>query len=90
MLNCVFLFHFIVNTILFTKLLEKCVHQKTSSFTVKVKMEDSDYKKKLDSLRRYIPFLKNMMTELKAKGNRQAQLAKIQSLHDIITDTRKK
>ncbi|ERL85411.1 hypothetical protein D910_02831 [Dendroctonus ponderosae] len=53
-------------------------------------MEDSDYETKLDSLRRYIPFLKNMMIELEAKGNRQAQLTKIKSLHDMITDTRKK
>lgn len=53
-------------------------------------MSDQDYTKKLESLRRYIPFLVNMMAELKAKGNRDAQLAKIQSLHDMITDTRKK
>ncbi|XP_050305539.1 uncharacterized protein LOC126742791 [Anthonomus grandis grandis] len=53
-------------------------------------MAEQEYTKKLESLQRYIPFLLNMMGELKAKGNREAQLNKIQSLHDMITNTQKK
>lgn len=52
--------------------------------------DQDDYEGKLESLRKYIPFLINMMTELKAKGNREAQLNKMQSLHDMITNSKNK
>ncbi|XP_060534291.1 uncharacterized protein LOC132706779 [Cylas formicarius] len=52
--------------------------------------EQEEYVNKLASLQQYTPFLENMMTELKAKGNREAQLTKIKSLHEMITDKRKK
>ncbi|XP_076256193.1 uncharacterized protein LOC143193736 isoform X1 [Rhynchophorus ferrugineus] len=53
-------------------------------------MLEEEYNKKLESLRKYVPFLINMMTELRAKTNREAQLNKIQSLHDMITNSNKK
>ncbi|KAL1501260.1 hypothetical protein ABEB36_006615 [Hypothenemus hampei] len=53
-------------------------------------MSNEEYNKKLESLQRYIPFLQDMMFELKAKGNREPQLVKIQSLYEMITDSNKK
>lgn len=53
-------------------------------------MDDQVYNKKLESLQRYVPFLGSMINELKAKGNREAQLAKFKSLYEMITDTKKR
>lgn len=53
-------------------------------------MDDQEYNKKLESLQRYVPFLGSMINELKAKGNREAQLAKFKSLYEMITDTKKR
>ncbi|XP_066251917.1 uncharacterized protein [Euwallacea similis] len=54
------------------------------------KMDDEDYNQKLESLQRYVPFLVTMITELKAKGNREAQLTKMQSLYNMISNNKKK
>ncbi|XP_066144550.1 uncharacterized protein [Euwallacea fornicatus] len=53
-------------------------------------MDDEDYNQKLESLQRYVPFLVTMITELKAKGNREAQLTKMQSLYNMISNNKKK
>lgn len=47
-----------------------------------------EYSKKLQSLQQYIPFLENMIAQLKdpKKKNREQQLAKMVSLHDMITN----
>lgn len=47
-----------------------------------------EYRKKLQSLQEYIPFLENMIAQLKdpKKKNREQQLAKMVSLHDMITN----
>lgn len=47
-----------------------------------------EYSKKLQSLQEYIPFLENMIAQLKdpKKKNREQQLAKMVSLHDMITN----
>ncbi|CAH0548710.1 unnamed protein product [Brassicogethes aeneus] len=49
---------------------------------------DNEYEKKLSSLEKYIPFLNNMITQLKDsnKINRDAQLDKMESLYSMITD----
>lgn len=56
------------------------------------KMADEDYNKKLESLQQYIPFLDNMITQLRdpTKKNREQQLTKMESLHAMITDKRKR
>lgn len=56
------------------------------------KMADEEYNRKLESLQQYIPFLDNMIVQLKdpSKKNREQQLNKMQSLHAMITDKRKK
>ncbi|XP_023310783.1 cylicin-1-like [Anoplophora glabripennis] len=55
-------------------------------------MGDEMYNRKLESLQQYIPFLDNMIAQLKdpSKKNREQQLNKMQSLHAMITDKRKK
>ncbi|KAJ8972648.1 hypothetical protein NQ317_008234 [Molorchus minor] len=55
-------------------------------------MSDTEYSKKLETLQHYIPFLDNMILQLKdpSKKNREQQLTKIQSLHAMITDKKKK
>lgn len=55
-------------------------------------MADEDYNKKLESLQQYIPFLDNMIAQLKdpTKKNREQQLNKMESLHAMITDKRKR
>lgn len=47
-----------------------------------------EYSKKLQALQEYIPFLENMITQLKdpKKKNREQQLAKMVSLLDMITN----
>ncbi|KAJ8916523.1 hypothetical protein NQ315_000165 [Exocentrus adspersus] len=55
-------------------------------------MSDEEYNRKLEQLQQYIPFLDNMIIQLKDpnKKNREQQLNKMQSLHAMITDKRKK
>ncbi|CAH1118526.1 unnamed protein product [Phaedon cochleariae] len=55
-------------------------------------MADDEYNKKLESLQQYIPFLDGMIAQLKDpnKKNREQQLSKMESLHAMITDRRKK
>ncbi|XP_063927306.1 uncharacterized protein LOC135140610 isoform X4 [Zophobas morio] len=55
-------------------------------------MADEEYNRKLESLQQYIPFLNNMIAQLKdpRKKNREQQLAKMVSLHSMITDKKKK
>lgn len=47
-----------------------------------------EYSRKLQALQEYIPFLENMIAQLKdpKKKNREQQLAKMVSLHDMITN----
>lgn len=56
------------------------------------KMADEEYNKKVESLQQYIPFLDNMIAQLKdpSKKNREQQLSKMESLHSMITDRKKK
>ncbi|CAG9853748.1 unnamed protein product [Phyllotreta striolata] len=55
-------------------------------------MADDEYNNKLRSLQQYIPFLENMITQLKdpSKKNREQQLNKMESLYAMITDKKKK
>lgn len=55
-------------------------------------MADDEYNKKLECLQQYIPFLDNMIAQLKdpSKKNREQQLNKMESLHAMITDKRKR
>lgn len=55
-------------------------------------MSDEEYNKKLESLQQYIPFLENMIIQLKdpSKKNREQQLNKMESLHAMITDRKRK
>lgn len=55
-------------------------------------MADEIYAKKLEALQQYIPFLENMITQLKdpKKKNREQQLTKMESLYAMITDKKKK
>ncbi|XP_044261158.1 uncharacterized protein LOC123009097 isoform X2 [Tribolium madens] len=55
-------------------------------------MADDEYNRKLESLQQYIPFLNNMIVQLKdpRKKNREQQLTKMMSLHSMITDKKKK
>lgn len=54
--------------------------------------DDVEYIKKREKLQQYIPFLENMIAQLKNPNmkNREQQLAKLQSLHTMITDNKKK
>lgn len=49
---------------------------------------EKQYSEKLESLQQYVPFLENMIAQLKdpKKKNREQQLAKMVSLHDMITN----
>lgn len=55
-------------------------------------MADDEHIKKLESLQQYIPFLNNMIIQLKdpRKKNREQQLQKMVSLHEMISDKKKK
>ncbi|XP_028133091.2 uncharacterized protein LOC114328441 [Diabrotica virgifera virgifera] len=55
-------------------------------------MSDEDYNKKMEGLQKYIPFLENMIIQLKDpnKKNREQQLNKMESLYAMITDKKKK
>lgn len=55
-------------------------------------MSDEEYNRKLESLQQYIPFLDNMIAQLRdpTKKNREQQLNKMESLHAMITDKRKR
>lgn len=55
-------------------------------------MAEDEYSKKLESLQKYIPFLNYMITQLRdpSKKNRDQQLSKMESLHAMITDKRKR
>jgi hypothetical protein len=55
-------------------------------------MAEDEYNKKLESLQQYIPFLNNMIVQLRdpRKKNREQQLTKMVSLHSMITDKKKK
>lgn len=56
---------------------------------------DQDYDRKFEEMKKYIPFLENMIKRLESNsstsGNpRQAQLAKIRSLRDLLLDKKKR
>lgn len=55
-------------------------------------MADEEYTKRMESLHQYIPFLDNMIAQLRdpTKKNREQQLSKMESLHAMITDKRKR
>ncbi|XP_018330512.1 uncharacterized protein LOC108740636 [Agrilus planipennis] len=55
-------------------------------------MADDEYTTKMKELEKYIPFIEKMIIELKdpKRKNREAQLNKMESLHSMITDKRKK
>lgn len=55
-------------------------------------MSEEEYNKKLEALQGYLPFLNNMISQLKDpnKKNREQQLSKMESLHAMITDKKKK
>lgn len=55
-------------------------------------MADLDYRKKLNDLQKYVPFLESTISKLKRDPNnaRGPQVAKLQSLLEILTDTKKK
>ncbi|XP_056631686.1 uncharacterized protein LOC130441883 isoform X1 [Diorhabda sublineata] len=55
-------------------------------------MSEEEYNKKLEALQEYLPFLNNMISQLKDpnKKNREQQLSKMESLHAMITDKKKK
>ncbi|XP_072393042.1 uncharacterized protein [Diabrotica undecimpunctata] len=55
-------------------------------------MSDEDYNKKMEGLQKYIPFLENMIIQLKDpnRKNREQQLNKMESLYAMITDKKKK
>ncbi|KAG5866468.1 hypothetical protein JTB14_010171 [Gonioctena quinquepunctata] len=56
------------------------------------RMAEDEYIKKMENLQQYIPFLNNMIAQLKDpnKKNREQQLSKMESLHAMITDKKKK
>lgn len=51
-------------------------------------MDQDVYTRKLESLQQYVPFLENMIAQLRdpKMKNREQQLAKMVSLHDMITN----
>nr|XP_023021179.1 uncharacterized protein LOC111509632 [Leptinotarsa decemlineata]XP_023021180.1 uncharacterized protein LOC111509632 [Leptinotarsa decemlineata] len=55
-------------------------------------MAEEEYRRKMESLQQYIPFLDNMIIQLRdpSKKNREQQLSKMESLHAMITDRKKK
>ncbi|CAG9772200.1 unnamed protein product [Ceutorhynchus assimilis] len=53
-------------------------------------MSDEALEAKMQSVQEYIPFLEDMMSELKAKGNRTARLEQLKTLHLIITESSRK
>lgn len=50
------------------------------------------YNEKLQALQQYIPFLENMIAQLKdpKKKNREQQVSKMESLYAMITDKKRK
>lgn len=56
------------------------------------KMSDVEYQKKLKDLQKYVPFLENTISKLKreTEKSREPQVAKLQSLLEILTDTKRK
>lgn len=57
-------------------------------------MEGEEFQRRLDGLLEYIPFLENMIAQLKLKDptktKREQQLDKIESLRAMIVDKKKK
>lgn len=56
---------------------------------------ETDYDRKFEEMKKYIPFLENMIGRLESAGTgsgnpRRAQLAKIRSLRDLLLDKRKR
>lgn len=55
-------------------------------------MSQEEYDTKLRNVHRFIPFLENMIVQLKdlKKKNREQQVTKMESLYQMITDKNKK
>lgn len=58
---------------------------------------DTDYDRKFEEMKKYIPFLESMIKKLEStsggpgsKNPRQAQLDKIRSLRDLLLDKKKR
>lgn len=56
------------------------------------KMEEDDCAKMLDHLQQYVPHLEKLINQLKdpKRKNRELQLNKLEGLHTMITDRKKK
>ena len=55
-------------------------------------MSAEECQKKLDELGKYVPFLVNMISRLKTSEDkpREAQVKKMEALHKMLTDRKKK
>lgn len=56
---------------------------------------DTEYDRKFEEMKKYIPFLENMITRLESTSTsssnpRQAQLDKIRSLRDLLSNKKKR
>lgn len=69
-----------------------CIELLKYAIYFKDKMADEEYNKKLEALQQYIPFLDHMITTLKdpKMKNREQQLTKMEALHAMITDKKRK